>query len=138
MQWDGSEHAGFTAGAPWLPVTANFSEINVEAERDDPLSMLTLYRRLIGLRRDHQALQRGAWKPLCVQGDALIYLRKAEDRRLLIALNIGSEPCAILLDDRLSGGRILLSTHLDRDAERVADELDLRADEGVIVELRDS
>lgn len=138
MQWDESRHAGFTTGEPWLPVPANFSEVNVEAERDDPLSMLTLYRRLIGLRREHPALRRGAWKPLCVQGDAFIYLRKEETRHLLIALNMGSEPCALLLQSPLRGGTVLLSTHLDRDAEPVADELDLRSDEGVIVELRGS
>ncbi len=136
MQWDSSEHAGFTTGTPWLPVSANFSEVNVEAERDDPLSMLTLHRRLIQLRRAHPALARGEWKPLCVQGDAFIYLRQAKDRRLLIALNMGSEPCAILLENRLRGGRVMLSTHLDREAERVENELDLRAAEGVIVELR--
>jgi alpha-glucosidase len=135
MQWDSSDHAGFTTGEPWLPVSPNFSEINVETDKDDPLSMLTLYRRLIGLRREHPALLAGEWQPLCIQGDTLVYLRQAEKARLLIALNMGSEPCAILLERGLSGGRILLSTHLDRDAEPVTKELELRPDEGVIVEL---
>ena len=135
MQWDSSDHAGFTTGEPWLPVSPNFSEINVETDKDDPLSMLTLYRRLIGLRREHPALLAGEWQPLCIQGDTLVYLRQAEKARLLIALNMGSEPCAILLERGLSGGRILLSTHLDRDAEPVTKDLELRPDEGVIVEL---
>jgi alpha-glucosidase len=133
MQWNSSEHGGFTTGEPWLPVSPNFSEVNVEAERDDPLSMLTLYRRLIEVRRGHPALLIGEWKPLCVQGDAFLYFREAEDHRLLVALNMGPEPRAILLEKGLSSGRILLSTHLDRDSEPVAERLDLRADEGVIV-----
>jgi hypothetical protein len=33
---------------------------------------------------------------------------------------------------------MLLSTHLDRDREPVAEHLELRADEGVIVELQPS
>jgi alpha-glucosidase len=138
MQWNSSEHAGFTTGEPWLPVSPNFSEINVEAERDDPLSMLTLYRRLIELRHEHPALLGGEWKLLCVQGDAFIYQRETKDYRLLVALNMGPEPCAILLENALSGGRILLNTHLDRAGEPVAEDLDLRADEGMIVELQPS
>jgi alpha-glucosidase len=136
MQWNGSRHGGFTIGEPWLPVSANCSDVNVQAEKDDPLSMLTLYRRLIGLRRNDPALQRGSWKPLCVQGGAFVYVREADGRRLMIALNMTDEPHAILLQRRLSQGRIVLSTHLDRDEEPVADELDLRADEGVIIKLK--
>jgi alpha-glucosidase len=136
MQWDTSAHGGFSTGEPWLPVSPNCSDVNVETEKDDPLSMLTLYRRLIGLRRDHPALAGGAWKALCVQGGAFVYLRVAGARRLMIALNMTDEPHAILLQPPLREGRILLSTHLDRAEEGVGDELDLRADEGVIVELQ--
>jgi hypothetical protein len=44
----------------------------------------------------------------------------------------------LLLDDRLRGGRMLPNTHLDREGEPVAEDLDLRADEGVMVELQGS
>jgi alpha-glucosidase len=136
MQWDASANGGFSSGEPWLPVSPNCSDVNVETEKDDPLSMLTLYRRLIGLRRDDPALVGGAWKPLCVQGGAFVYLRVAGPRRLMIALNTTDEPCALLLADRLRGGRVLLSTHLDRADEVIAEDLELRDDEGLIVELR--
>ena len=138
MQWDASTHAGFSTCEPWLPVSPNCSDVNVETEKDDPCSMLTLHRRLIRLRRDDPALVGGAWKPLCIQGGAYVYLRVAGTRRLMIALNMTEEPCALLLADWLRGGRVLLNTHLDRSDEVVAEDLELRADEGVIVELRAS
>ncbi len=47
MQWDAGQHGGFTTGEPWLPVSPNASDVNVEAEAGDPLSTLTLYRRLL-------------------------------------------------------------------------------------------
>ena len=51
MQWDASPGGGFTDGEPWLPLVEP-ERHNVEAERDDPDSMLTLVRRLIGVRRE--------------------------------------------------------------------------------------
>lgn len=135
MQWDASPHAGFTSGEPWLPVSANASEVNVEVESADPLSMLTLHRRLIRLRRSAPALSRGGFRSLCVQGGAFVYQRRSATQRLLVALNMTDEPHAILLPPELRPGRLVISTYLDRDDETVGDELDLRADEGVVVEV---
>jgi glycosidase len=50
MQWDASPSGGFTTGEPWLPAV-DPERTNVEAQRDDPASMLTLVRELIALRR---------------------------------------------------------------------------------------
>jgi alpha-glucosidase len=51
MQWEASPKAGFTDGDPWLPLV-DPERHNVAAERDAPDSMLTLVRRLIGVRRE--------------------------------------------------------------------------------------
>ncbi|MET0957026.1 MAG: alpha-amylase family glycosyl hydrolase [Solirubrobacterales bacterium] len=50
MQWDGSPNGGFTSGEPWLPLV-DPARVNVEAQRDDPASTLTLVRELIRVRR---------------------------------------------------------------------------------------
>jgi alpha-glucosidase len=50
MQWDGSGSGGFTTGEPWLP-PVDPERTNVEAQRDDPGSMLSLVRDLVALRR---------------------------------------------------------------------------------------
>jgi glycosidase len=50
MQWDASPTGGFTTGEPWLqPVDP--AERNVEAEQEDPGSLLQLYRLLIEARK---------------------------------------------------------------------------------------
>jgi oligo-1,6-glucosidase len=59
MQWDASEHAGFTTGTPWLAVNPNHTEINAEAARADPDSVLAHYRRLIELRHTEPAVALG-------------------------------------------------------------------------------
>jgi alpha-glucosidase len=51
MQWDGSQGGGFTSGRPWLPLV-DHHERNVASQRGDPESLLSLYRRLISLRRE--------------------------------------------------------------------------------------
>jgi alpha-glucosidase len=50
MQWDPSRNGGFTTGEPWLPVV-DAHERSVEAQREDPRSILSFVRELIALRR---------------------------------------------------------------------------------------
>ena len=50
MQWDASPSGGFTTGKAWLP-PVDPEATNVEAQRDDPRSMLSLVRDLLTLRK---------------------------------------------------------------------------------------
>jgi alpha-glucosidase len=50
MQWDGSPSGGFTTGDPWLPAV-DPERTNVEAQREDPASTLSMVRDLLALRR---------------------------------------------------------------------------------------
>jgi alpha-glucosidase len=50
MQWDATATGGFTTGVPWLPAV-DPQDRNVAAQRDDPDSLLHLYRRLIEERK---------------------------------------------------------------------------------------
>jgi alpha-glucosidase len=51
MPWDDSDHGGFSAAEPWLPAYPSAGAIAVSAQRGDDASSLTLYRRLLRLRR---------------------------------------------------------------------------------------
>jgi alpha-glucosidase len=139
MQWDASPNAGFTgaSAAPWLPLAEDFRTLNVEAQRDDPASMLSLYRRLIELRRAEPALAVGAYVPVAATGDVIAYGRTAgeQDRRFLVALNLGATPHTLPLGGTGFAGRVVLATQPDREGERVEGAFELRGDEGVIVEV---
>jgi alpha-glucosidase len=135
MQWDGSPQAGFTAGDPWLPISDDFAVVNVRSEEDDAASMLSLYRRLLLLRRSHPVLSVGEYEPVAATGDLLAYLRRAQGERILVALNLGSEPYSLSIDSLGSTGQVLLSTHMDRTHELLAGSVSLRPDEGVIMSL---
>ena len=135
MQWSGANKAGFTTGEPWLPIAEDYQNVNVAVERDDPTSMLTLYRRLIELRRRERALSIGEYAPLPAGSDLVAYMRKTEERRLLIVLNLGPQKRRFDLGELEAQAALLLSTYLDRAQAKLGDEVELRPDEGVIVEL---
>ncbi len=64
MQWDGSAHADFTTGTPWIDVNPNHVEINAEAAVADPRSIFHHYRRLIALRHDEPVVALGSFSML--------------------------------------------------------------------------
>jgi alpha-glucosidase len=108
----------------------------VRSEAADPQSILTLYRRLLSLRRAHEALAVGKYEPVATTGHLLAYSRESNGNRFLIALNFGADPYELSLDSLANQGRVLLSTHLDREEDASARSVGLRANEGVIVQLR--
>jgi len=126
MQWDASPNAGFTMPTvrPWLPLAADYATMNVAVQRDDPQSMLSLYRRLIELRRSTPALSVGSYRRLYVDADVLVFARE----ELSVALNF-SHVERELPTGLASGNCVLLSTYLDDSATPNR----LRPDEGVIL-----
>jgi alpha-glucosidase len=132
MQWESSPQAGFTTGSPWLPLGDDFRAVNVAELAGDPKSILTLYHRLIELRKS-PVLKAGSYHPVEAEGDLLAYERRHGEERLFVALNLGSEPSKAALPEGCAG-RVLLSTGLDREGD-VSDQIDLRPHEGVIVKL---
>lgn len=131
MQWDSTPQAGFSIGAPWLPLSRNFALENVATERQDPASILSLYRALIRLRRARPELALGTYKPVSAADDLLMFEREHQGQRSLVALNFGREP--VSYETNRLRGRIALSTFMDR-REVVDGRLALRGSEGLVVE----
>jgi len=59
----------------------------VEAQRNDPGSLLCLYRDLLALRRATPALHRGDYRSLDAPEDVFAFERRAGASRVLVALN---------------------------------------------------
>ena len=135
MQWDSSRHAGFTTSEPWLPLAPDFAHHNVEKLKHDTRSILTLYRRLIAFRRQHRALSIGSFAAVPAQDHVFAYERRYNDERLIVLLNLGHEPETVALPKDAGSGEMLLSTHLDREGERIRSSVQIRRDEGMIIKL---
>ncbi|KAE9372663.1 glycoside hydrolase family 13 protein [Stipitochalara longipes BDJ] len=58
MQWDSEPNAGFTDDevTPWMRVNDDWKAKNAEAQSHNPLSLLSFWRRMIKLRKEHREL----------------------------------------------------------------------------------
>lgn len=132
MQWDDSPQAGFSTAEPWLPLAADWAACNVESQRSDPGSMLTLHRRLLALRRDHAALAVGGYRevPLGI-AEVFAYERFADGDVLRVLLNFGAASQDLPLPE--GAWTVLLSTRPGRAGEPVGLTLALEPAEGVIL-----
>jgi len=135
MQWTAAKNAGFTEGEPWLPIAEDYPQINVETERDDPFSMLSLYSQLIKVRSAEPALEVGVLEPVETTGDLLSYVRRDGESAFLVALNFGTKPETLNISGMGFEGRITLSTWLNRSGDSVRGNLYIRPEEGLLVRL---
>lgn len=88
MQWDESEHAGFTTGKPWLTVNPRYREINAREELENPHSVFHFYQRLIAMRKQHPVMAGGTYRQLLQDDpDLIVYLRETEEEQWLVVCN---------------------------------------------------
>jgi oligo-1,6-glucosidase len=114
MQWDDSEHAGFTTGEPWLPANPNKDVVNAAAAVADEGSVFHHYRRLIELRHRHRVVVDGRFALLLPEHEQLwAFTRTLDDDVLLVLANCSSHRVTVDqggLPD-LGGADVLLGTH---------------------------
>jgi alpha-glucosidase len=138
MQWDSSPHAGFTGetAVPWLPVSANYTKINVAAQNDDPTSMLNFYRALTALRRTESALHQGSYTAVNQpNNNVFAYVRQADGRSFLIVLNFTGESQGVDITGMGERATITLATNMQRSGSVTLPHFTLAANEGLILQL---
>lgn len=119
MQWDATQHAGFSTSEPWLKVNPNYQAINVEDQKKDEHSVLSFYRRLIALRKAEPVLVYGDYD-LVLEDDLNIYAytRSLEQQKLLILCNLSEKTVPVnYYKSSLAEQNLLLSNYSDSDNE---------------------
>lgn len=92
MQWNDTEHAGFTQGTPWLPAHPNKASINVEKALDNPASIFYTYQKLIALRKEKQVIIDGSYEIVATENpNVLAYTRTLGEERLFVVVNFSEE-----------------------------------------------
>ena len=92
MQWSDEKNAGFTEGEPWFFVNDNYKRINVQAQEEDPDSLLNFYRSLLQFRKEHPVVLYGSYRELMPEDKNLyLYERRYGGERLLVICSFTSE-----------------------------------------------
>jgi alpha-glucosidase len=91
MQWTDEVNAGFSKTEPWLPVNENFLKRNAQKLAEDPESILNFMKKIIAIRKNETALQRGDFISLVSDPKHILaYIRKYQDDQILVVLNFSS------------------------------------------------
>lgn len=88
VQWDASEHAGFTSGTPWIHPASNYKEINAEQAVSDENSIFYFYKALIELRKEYDIITEGDFTLLLEEDPSVFaYIRSSGTEKLLTVSN---------------------------------------------------
>jgi alpha-glucosidase len=109
----------------------------VHRQRGDETSMLSLYRRLIDLRRHEPALAVGTYRPVAASGTVLAYRRSFGGRELLVALNLGAAPQRLAMPADFAAGKVLVSASGMAEGRAHRHEIGLEANQALVLERAD-
>ncbi len=98
MQWDSSEHSGFSTSEKIVPrkVNREYKKINVALQEGDEQSLLNFYRSIIALRNDNATLQTGSVEFVNISSDVVAFTRTLEgEEPIHVVVNIGKRKVAL-------------------------------------------
>lgn len=118
VQWNSSEYAGFSAVKPWMLVNPNYKDgVNVEAQLNDPDSVLNHYKALIKFRKENPIVMYGDYKEHNKRSRQLyVYERNYRKKRLLVVCSYTDEPVVFKAPDgfELDNGKAVLCNYSDQ------------------------
>lgn len=134
MQWNGDTNAGFSMVTPWIPISSDYKEINVELESKKPESLLNLYKKIINYRNNSKALMYGSYKSLNTKSpDIYSYVREYEGEMVLMMINFSDKTVKEKLP--FDSAKIIVNISEPSSKEEVSGEIELKPNGGYIFEI---
>jgi trehalose-6-phosphate hydrolase len=139
VQWNSSNHAGFTTGTPWIHTAANYKEINAENAMKDSDSVFYHYRELIRLRKEYDVITNGDYELISEEHDSIFaFVRNTENEMLLVINNFYGKDTTYILPVRLDidglTSSVLLSNY--EDSAPLSKAIPLRPYESIVYHLK--
>ncbi|WP_423801034.1 glycoside hydrolase family 13 protein [Neobacillus sp. SAB-20_R2A] len=122
IQWDDSEHAGFTTGTPWIKLNPRYQEVNVKNALDDKNSIFYFYKKLIALRKELDIIVEGDFQLLLeAHPELFAYERKWKEECVIVICNFGDKDVALEneLLTRISDYNVILSNYEGSNIEKL-------------------
>lgn len=112
MHWDGTENAGFSSEAPWIPVHENKASINVKTQESDPTSVLNHFRKMTALRNENKTLVYGEYTELVPEHTQLyVYTREWEGQSMLVLLNFSDTTASFELPSNFVSAQVAINNY---------------------------
>lgn len=100
MQWNCDRYGGFSDQTPWIGMGPGHEQIHAQAQREQPDSMYSFYKKLLSLRVRHAALSSGDYVKLeQLEGPAIAYTKRSGCEEAVIVLQFGYQPLRLDLSD---------------------------------------
>ncbi|HLR34590.1 MAG TPA: alpha,alpha-phosphotrehalase [Tissierellales bacterium] len=138
MQWNTGENGGFTLGEPWIPISENYKDINVEKALKDKGSVFYYYKKLIQLRKDYNIISHGDFKPILEEHEEIFaYIRNYENEKLLVINNFFDKDTVFKLPKSIDyeewNVEVLISNY--EEVSKNIDNIKLRPYESIVYHL---
>ncbi|MEG2644372.1 MAG: alpha,alpha-phosphotrehalase [Enterococcus sp.] len=123
VQWTAEQYGGFSEVEPWISVGKSVPEINVEKELNEG-SIFSYYQKLIQLRKDYPVIAKGSYEAFASTDQQVYgYIRRLEDRRLLVLNNFFPTETTIEIPKEFLAGKILISNY---DEQKISEQIVLK------------
>ncbi len=102
MQWDAGPQAGFSSHTPWIKISPNYTQINVQQAQKQEDSILHYYQKLIRLRKENPVMVYGSYDLILAEHEQIYsFTRTLEEERLLVMLNFSQETPLFALPEEI-------------------------------------
>jgi len=100
MQWDATEHAGFTNGTPWMRVNDDYKLWNVSSQISDPASVHSFWKEALRVRKTNDVLIYGNFVDISIGDEQVFaYTRSLGNSTALVILNFKDKEVGFSLGD---------------------------------------
>ncbi|MDR0751176.1 MAG: alpha-glucosidase [Christensenellaceae bacterium] len=133
MQWSDGANADFSTSTPWFKLNPNYGDINVQAQLNNPNSILNFYKKIIDFRINNEILIKGSYKEYFPNHKRVYAFERAyEGKRFIIICNFKSDVVNLnCIDMNAMGAKLVLSNYANT-AETFKNGMTLRAYEAFI------
>lgn len=110
LQWDSSFNGGFSQGQPWMRVHGLYKTINVERQEREANSVLSFWKQLLRLRKEHKdVFVYGSFELLDAENvSTFAYRKRFREQTALVVLNFTAERQAL---PEVGDMKLLLSSY---------------------------
>ena len=100
LPWEQQQvNAGFSHSAPWLPIPEEHLERAVDAQLNDPNSVLNSFKKFIAWRKSVPAIVSGDIEFIATEEPVIAFYRRKAKQNLILYFNLSAESQSVAVKD---------------------------------------